>query len=161
MWHDAPTQAIERTYTRIQRERFAGTPLQHPGLRVQAVDVQRWQGHWLGALVTPWCLSLLLLPGPGGNWRMPAGNARLALHFPVGAIGFLGNDEAGLGPYLSAALLPDMRAFAAQHQAVRAARDALGALWDGAPAAAPQPATAARATAGAAAPTRRRLLGLR
>ncbi len=127
-WHATPAARVEQVYERIRRERFAGLGLQRAGLRVQAVDFHCWQGNWLGALVTPWCLSLLLLPGPRGRWVMPAGNARLPLRFPAGIIGFLGNQEPGLGPYLSAALLAGMQAFERQQQAVRAARDALMAL---------------------------------
>ena len=154
MWRSDPSAAIERSYARIRRERFVDAPLLHPALQVQAIDVQPWQRNWLGALVTPWCLSLLLLPGVGGHWRMPAGNARLSVRFPVGDIAFLGNDEPDLGTYLSAALFADMRVFARQPDAVRAAREALGALWG--PVTVPASAPAQRAV-----PARRRFLGLR
>ncbi|OIQ89851.1 hydrogenase-2 operon protein HybE [mine drainage metagenome] len=129
VWRSDPAEAIERAYARIERERFVGSAVAHPALRIEAVDVQPWHGHWLGALVTPWSLALLLLPGPGAPWRMPRGNARLPVRFPVGDIAFLGNEDVDLGEYLSAALFADMRIFASQADAVRAARDAIGALW--------------------------------
>ncbi len=42
--------------------------------------MRAWQGHWLGALVTPWFINLVLLPGRGGvaqRCRSRFGLARL------------------------------------------------------------------------------------
>ena len=34
----------------------------NPALRVEAVAFEPWDGHWLGVMVTPWSINLLLLP---------------------------------------------------------------------------------------------------
>ena len=41
---------------------MAGVPMLNPALRVQAVGFRHWQSHWLGVLVTPWFMNLMLLP---------------------------------------------------------------------------------------------------
>ena len=62
--HDAdPGPALEAAFLRIEREAMDGLPLLNKALRVQAVGFERWQGQWLGALVTPWFLNLVLVPG--------------------------------------------------------------------------------------------------
>jgi [NiFe] hydrogenase assembly HybE family chaperone len=72
----SPADAVEEAFFRIQREQMADVPILNPALSVEAVDFQRWQGHWLGIVVTPWCMSLLLVPGSAENWvvhgRQPA-----------------------------------------------------------------------------------------
>ena len=60
--HDCdPSPLLEAAFARIEREQMAGVPILNPALRVQAVDFTRWQGQWLGALVTPWFLNLVLV----------------------------------------------------------------------------------------------------
>jgi hypothetical protein len=65
---DTPADAVEQAFFRIQREQMADVPILNPALSVEAVDFQRWQGHWLGVVVTPWCMSLLLVPGSEQDW---------------------------------------------------------------------------------------------
>jgi [NiFe] hydrogenase assembly HybE family chaperone len=53
---------LAAAFERIHRERMAGLPILHPKLRVAAVGGRAWRGHWLGVLVTPWCMNLVLTP---------------------------------------------------------------------------------------------------
>ena len=124
-----PADAVESTYFNIYRDRMADLPIHNPALSVEAVDFQLWQGHWLGVIVTPWCMSLLLLPGQEQGWDMPGPNQRRFVTFPVGTLAFLGNDEAELGEYQSCALFATMGQFASQADALQAARSALLELF--------------------------------
>ena len=45
---------------------MADVPILNPVLSVEAVDFQHWKGHWLGVVITPWCMSMLLVPGSLG-----------------------------------------------------------------------------------------------
>lgn len=150
-----PAEAVEATFFRIRRERMADVPMLNPALAVEAVDLQRWQGHWLGVLVTPWSMSLLLLPGKTDDWQMPGENQRRFVRFPAGDFAFLGSDEEGLGEFQTCSLFSPMDRFASQAQAVQTARAALVALLQPpAPAAAEEPDPQAPAS-----PSRRRFLG--
>ncbi len=46
----SPAEAVEEAFFRIQREQMADVPILNPALSVEAVDFQRWQGHWLGSV---------------------------------------------------------------------------------------------------------------
>ena len=82
--HDtSPADAVEEAFFRIQREQMAGVPILNSALSVEAVDFQRRQGHWLGIVVTPWCMSMLL-PGSGENWVGTGENRRRFVRFPAG-----------------------------------------------------------------------------
>jgi [NiFe] hydrogenase assembly HybE family chaperone len=151
-----PSSAVESAYGRIWRDCMAGLPIVHPELSVQAVDFGPWQGHWLGIVVAPWCMSVLLVPGEAGEWTMPHGQQRRFVAFPFGSLAFLGSEAPELGEYQTCSLVSPMERFATQAEAVEAASVTLRALRaPTAPAKAPEP------KASGAAAWRRRLLGLR
>lgn len=127
--HDAsPAEAVEDAFFRIQREQMADVPILNPALSVEAVDFQRWQGHWLGIVVTPWCMSVLLVPGGAENWVSTGDNKRRFVKFPAGDFAFLGSAEAELGEYQSCPLFSPMGQFASQSEATMTARASLIAL---------------------------------
>lgn len=150
-----PAEAVERAFVRIRRERMADLPVHNDALSVEAVDFQRWNGHWLGIVVTPWCMSVLLVPGHAGAWESVADNQRRFLRFPVGDFALLGSEETEIGEFQTCALFSPMTQFASQAQAVMTARAALIALLT--PPVESAPATAA---ADAPSPSRRRFLSL-
>lgn len=123
-----PTDAVERSFRRVETERMADVPILNPVLRVEAVDFQRWQQHWLGVLVTPWCMGLLLLPGSEQGWSRAGANQRRFVQFPAGQFAFLDSEEEGLGHFQSCSLFSPMGAFSSQSQATQTARAALFAL---------------------------------
>ncbi|MEI7538211.1 MAG: [NiFe]-hydrogenase assembly chaperone HybE [Comamonadaceae bacterium] len=123
-----PAELVEQTYFRIQQERMVDVPILNPALSVEAIDFQRWQGHWLGVVLTPWCMSLLLVPGSSENWESTGENKRRFVKFPAGEFAFLGSVEAELGEYQSCALFSPMDQFNAQSQASMTARASLSGL---------------------------------
>ncbi len=134
-----PTEAVEAAFFRIGQERMSGLPILNQLLSVQAIDFQRWQGHWLGMIVTPWCMSLLLLPGNAENWTPAAQNRRRFVKFPAGDFAFLGSTEPELGEFQSCSIFSPMNRFRDQSEANMTARASLLGLL------APAPSSAARA----------------
>jgi len=126
-----PGARITATYERIWRTRMQGLPFLNPKLRVEAVGFRAWQGQWLGALVTPWCLNLLLLPGEGEWTSLPAGSERF-VGFPAGCFRFIAGHEATLGESHSCSLFSPVLEFT-DHEAARlTAEAALVGLFDAA-----------------------------
>ncbi len=52
------------------------------------------KGDWLGALITPWLMSLFLLPGGGNLWSDRRLGERSYITFPIGPLEFIANYEA-------------------------------------------------------------------
>ena len=152
----SPADAVEQAFFRIQREQMADVPILNPALNVEAVDFQRWQGHWLGIVVTPWCMSMLLVPGTADNWVSTGDNQRRFVKFPAGNFAFLGSAEAELGEYQSCPLISPMGQFTTQYEATMTARASLIALLTQ-----PQAAQVAKPAKGEPSPSRRRFLALR
>ncbi len=123
-----PADAVDQAFFRIQQEQMADVPILNPALSVEAVDFQRWQGHWLGIVVTPWCMSMLLVPGSAENWVSTGENRRRFVKFPAGDFAFLGSAETELGEYQSCPLFSPMGQFSSQSEAMMTARASLVAL---------------------------------
>ena len=151
-----PADAVEQAFFRVQQERMADVPILNLALSVEAVDFQRWQGHWLGMVVTPWCMSLLLVPGSAEQWVSTGENKRRFVKFPAGDFAFLGGVEPELGEYQSCSLFSPMGQFSNQSQATMTARASLLGLL-----APPVPATAASKEPEEPKLSRRRFFALR
>ena len=129
-----PSDLVEQTYFRVYQERMADVPILNAALSVEAIDFQRWQGHWLGIVVTPWCMSVLLVPGSAEGWVWTGENKRRFVKFPAGEFAFLGSEEAELGEFQSCSLFSPMGKFSTQIEAAMTARASMVALLTAPPA---------------------------
>jgi [NiFe] hydrogenase assembly HybE family chaperone len=129
---------VQAAFERVLRERMVGLPFVHPALRVELVGVRRWRGLWLGVLVTPWFMNLLLLPGdgvpdadaPAAVWPRVRTGEYAQFAFPAGVLSFLAGREGEAGEYLSCSLFSPMFEFA-EHEAARQTAEAcLTALFE-------------------------------
>ncbi|MGZ5532673.1 MAG: [NiFe]-hydrogenase assembly chaperone HybE [Methylomonas sp.] len=115
--------------------RMQNLPIINPALNVQALGFTRMKHDWLGILITPWFMNLLLLPGgEDSEWRVLAPGAKFERPFPFGSFEFTVADQAHIGRYALCSLFSPMFQFTEQADAVAAAEAALQALL-----AAPEP----------------------
>lgn len=119
---------LEAAFRRIERERMEGVALLNRALRVEAIGFAPWGRHWLGVLVSPWFVNLVLVRGSADDW--PAGNPDEAVfhEFPCGRLAFLAASEPEVGEFQSCALTTAMHEFPGQDTARDFARAALEAL---------------------------------
>jgi [NiFe] hydrogenase assembly HybE family chaperone len=126
-----PSPLLEAAFRRIEAETMAGVPILNPALTVEAVGFTRWQDHWLGIVITPWFMNLVLVPGAAASWQSVAPGLRLFRNFPSGDFAFLGSDESEVGEFQSCSLFSPMGQFAdqagAREVALRRARSPAGA----------------------------------
>lgn len=121
-------QALEQTFNQILTTRMLGMPLLNPALAVRALGFGLVNRDWLGVLITPWCMNLLMLPTTDSDWiTQPPGN-KFELAFPYGSFEFTVAREAQLGTYAQCSLFSPMFQFADQTAAVTAGLSALQAL---------------------------------
>ncbi len=122
LYRDDPTDAIESTFIRIHHERMSDVPVVNGTLSVRAVGFQHWQDQWLGIILTPWCMSLLLLPSSIEGWISTSENKRRFVKFPAGHFAFLGSFESDLGEFQSCSIFSPMNRFENQSQAIMTAQ---------------------------------------
>ena len=132
-----PPARLERLFAHIHATRMHDVPIVNPLLRVECVGFRRWQGRWLGVLVTPWCMNLVLMADEPQAWQ-PARTGEVKSYvFPTGHFEFIGTVEAGFGDFQMCSLFSPTFEFRDQDVARATALAALDALFD--------PATTGRA----------------
>lgn len=109
-----PSPRLEEVFREIERTRMAGLPVLNTMLAVEAVVFTPWQGHWLGALITPWFLNLVLVPGMCGEWHSAAEGERIVWKLPASDCAFYGNFEPAIGEYHASSICSPMSRFADQ-----------------------------------------------
>ena len=150
----SPAAALQQAFRSVLDKQMRDMPMLNPALRVEAVGFRPWSDHWLGILVTPWFMNLVLMPRVAAKW--PAIGERESRHyvFPAGVFEFIGSRDAALGDYQACSLFSPMFEFANPQEAHDTAVAALGSLFDPASREPPEAAVtraAPAAEAGAAA----------
>lgn len=122
---------LEAAFSEIARTRMADVPIINPALRVEAVGFREWEGRWIGVLVTPWTLNLVLLPGQDATLIPLALDEKAVWHFPSGAYEFMGLNEPAIGPCHICSLISPVLDFATHDEALAVAQEIVIALFAG------------------------------
>ncbi len=119
-------QLVER-FSRIGETTMRDLPIYNHALQVEAIGFQTTQTGWLGVLITPWFINVMLLPQQKQQAALPLGE-KVSHTLPSGEHEFTvgEDDEMGCYDFLTLAS-PTLRY--KTHQAARdAAYKALGKL---------------------------------
>jgi [NiFe] hydrogenase assembly HybE family chaperone len=119
--------ALAAAFERIARTRMRDMPLCNPALRVETLEFRPWQGGNVGALVTPWCINLVLLPDPPAV--VMAADGRRTVHFPSGSYEFMGSEAPECGSFLFCPLYSPPEEFVSQSQAQEVCREVMKQLF--------------------------------
>ncbi len=107
-----PATRLETMFLSIWETSMRALPFVNPALSVEAVGFRRWQstgefapdtptaadvagaagsaaGDWVGAVITPWFISLFVLPGGGKLWSDRRPGERCHINFPIGPLEFI------------------------------------------------------------------------
>lgn len=125
-WVNSPAPAVERWFEHLLAERMHGLPFLNPALSVQALDFHRLDGDWLGGLITPWSVQLMLVPGGGSLWVDTSPGERSMVALPVGRLAFIADEgDRGLPAFQYLPLVNATTALADDDEARAFVRDAL------------------------------------
>jgi [NiFe] hydrogenase assembly HybE family chaperone len=125
--YEDPSARLEAAFRRIEAERMADVPMLNHALAVEAVGFARRDGRWLGVLITPWFMNLVLLPAEG-EWNSVAEGERLFRRFAGRDYAFLCGREPEVGEFHSCSLFSPMGEMPNQESARAIARAVLLAL---------------------------------
>lgn len=123
MEQGGPAARLERVFSNIAATRMADVPIINPALRVEAVGFRPWQGYWIGVLVTPWMINLVLLPDAEAQLQPLLLDQKKVWVFPSGAYEFMGLNETELGTCHICPLISPVMEFATHEDAVAVARE--------------------------------------
>lgn len=119
--------ALEADFREIFNAKMRDVPMVNHALHVEAVGFHSHEGGFLGVLVAPWFMNLVLLPAEGRP-VLGAGEKEV-IAFPSGEYEFLHNTREMVGPYLACSLFSPMGDFTSQLQAVEVARAVMAELF--------------------------------
>jgi [NiFe] hydrogenase assembly HybE family chaperone len=126
---EAAAQRVEHAFAQVQATRMQDLPFLNPALRVEAVGFRVWDGRYLGILITPWFMNLVLLPQDPAQWRHVRYGDSVAYQLPAGVFEFISAREAQIPDYQSCSLFSPMFEFGDQDGARATAVAALDALF--------------------------------
>ena len=130
-----PSAALRVAFDTIRRSRMDGIPILNEALHVDAVGFRRWQGFWLGVLITPWCMNLVLTEADPAAWPQLRVGEKSTQWLPSGRFEFIFGREQLLGAgrrgeTLMCSLFSPMFEFANHDGARATALACLDALFD-------------------------------
>jgi [NiFe] hydrogenase assembly HybE family chaperone len=115
-------------FKQIGEEHIRGLPIYHRPLQVEAVDFQPWAQGWIGVLITPWFMNVMLLPRDKDQWQRLAVGQKNTQNLPSGDQEFVVGDDTEVGCYLFRSLASPMLRFKSQNDARQEAHAAIQRL---------------------------------
>lgn len=113
-----PATLLENVFTEIAADQMYSLPFYQGHIPVRACGMALFEGQWFGAMLTPWMLSLVILPGPGQLWVRRVVGERQALALPCGNVSFTVSETEAGGQYLSRSLMSPLEEGMSAEQAV-------------------------------------------
>lgn len=123
---DRITRLVER-FTHIGETGMRDLPIYNHHLEVEAVDFQLTENGWLGVLITPWFINVILLPEQKSAASVPLGE-KVTHELASGEHVFSVGEDDELGHYDFITLASPTLNFKSQHVAREAAEKALTKL---------------------------------
>ncbi len=123
------TERLTTDFTEVWHAKMRDVPLVNKALHVEAVGFRPHEGQFLGVLISPWFMNLVLLPD-GQDWSALVPGAKEVVEFPSGAYEFLHNTREMTGPYKACSLFSPMAQFTRQQDAVDVALAVMEAIFD-------------------------------
>lgn len=123
------TDRLVADFTEVWNSTMRGVPLVNKALRVEAVGFRRHDGQFLGVLLSPWFMNLILLPD-GADWSGLTPGKKEVIRFGSGDYEFIHNTRDLTGGYKACSLFSPMAEFTRQKDATDVARAVMEALFD-------------------------------
>lgn len=125
----AATARLVADFREVYHSKMRDVPVINQALHVEAVGFRAYDGCYLGVLIAPWFMNLVLLPGEDADWPVLKPGEKEVISFPSGDYEFLHNSREMVGPYKACSLFSPMADFTSQLQAVEVAQAVMAELF--------------------------------
>ncbi|MHA2937276.1 [NiFe]-hydrogenase assembly chaperone HybE [Vibrio sp. RC27] len=100
-----PSVVVTQVFNNIYHTEMKALPFVNTNLSVECIGFALHEENWLGVLLTPWCMDLLLFPGPGREWSQSLNvGDKMGLTLGENQYTFFASYHEELGQYLSCSL---------------------------------------------------------
>ncbi|HVO91073.1 MAG TPA: [NiFe]-hydrogenase assembly chaperone HybE [Casimicrobiaceae bacterium] len=124
-----PGPRLVEAFCAIHEQRMRSLPFLNPAIEVEAVAFAPWKTCWLGVMLTPWSMALMLTPREIATWRPLAVGEKRRYTFPAGPFDFISAELRDIGAYLTCSLFSPVLEFADHASARQTAEYARAALF--------------------------------
>lgn len=122
-----PAALVEAAFHQVADESMTGLPFINSAVPIKA-EFQLFDSQWVGTVITPWMLSVLVVPGPDQIWDARQVGQRIGLELPYGNMTFVVGQMERLGQYLSCSLVSPLDKSLTAEQGIKLAEDSLRML---------------------------------
>ncbi|MBP6122945.1 MULTISPECIES: hydrogenase-2 assembly chaperone [Providencia] len=116
-----PRSLVQAAFERVSEQSMHDLSFLHPSMQVYASEFALFENQWVGAVITPWMLTAMILPGPEQYWSRRTVGEKLGLILPYGEMTYTVGELEGLTQYLACSLMSPLdrklRAEQGQHLA--------------------------------------------
>ena len=128
---DENSALLESVFQRIYDTSMADVPICNSALKVEAIAYGVFETEWVGILVTPWCMNIMMLPGnETEGWDQIRTGLKFDHILPAGQYEFITGKDDELGPYRMCSLFSPMFQFGDHSSAMQTAAISLQTLMD-------------------------------
>lgn len=128
---DDKSALLEKVFQRILETSMSDVPICNDSLKVEAIAYGDFDTEWLGVLVTPWCMNIMMLPGETSeDWDEIRTGLKFNHVLPAGRFEFITGKDDELGPYRMCSLFSPMFQFGDHISAMQTAALSLRTLMD-------------------------------
>ncbi len=128
---DENTARLEQVFGKIYETSMEDVPICNRELKVEAIAHGAFDTEWLGVLVTPWCMNLMLLPtDETQDWDDKRTGEKFKYTLPGGRFEFISGKDDELGLYRMCSLFSPMYEFGDHASAIATAALALEAAMN-------------------------------
>lgn len=121
---------LQAVFSEIAEQRMQNVPVYNHALQVKAIGFTAWNQYYLGIMLTPWFMNLMLLPLDAGADLGVRPGEKQTHSFPSGQYEFVAGENEQLGNYLVCSLFSPMFEFTDQETAERTATTILDTLME-------------------------------
>ena len=100
-------------------------PFYHKGIECFCPKFVLFEEQWIGTVLTPWMISVVILPGPQQQWEPRELGDKLTVQLPYKALTFTVSGVENVPQYLSCSLLSPLDPNLTNEQAVQLTQDCL------------------------------------
>lgn len=104
-FNQPPIAQLEACFQQVADKEMKGLPFYRNNMPIKACGFTLFEKQWIGALLTPWMLELVIIAGPEQEWPRRKIGERIALTLPCGEVKFTVGELAEGWQYLACSLM--------------------------------------------------------
>jgi [NiFe] hydrogenase assembly HybE family chaperone len=124
-----PSSLIQTVFEDIHQTTMKSMPFCKSNISVKVSELQQIDGQWVGAILTPWMLSLLIFPSHNNHWIKREITSKVGISLANGDYTFVVGEHEQLGQYLSCSLLSPIEGINDDQQGAQILTDIVRLAW--------------------------------